>query len=258
LTLSISSPPAHGTFDLNTSTYTPASGYGGSDSFTFTVSDGLCSASGTVSITVGRPNGVPHCVAKLMPSECGVTFAEGGTLYAIAVNREYVCLTLDGSGSTDPDGDPISISWVIDGTNLVSGAVVTNCLDAGCHTITMVADDGRGGRCHQSLDLCVIEPSEAVEQCIAVVENTSVERKNKRPLLVSLKAAKAAFDRDGLNVGNQMLRVFQFKVQAQIARNNPAEAATFIECAENIIKALECAVQTPGKGDDDDGDADDD
>jgi len=244
---------------VNTSTYTPVPGYGGTDSFTFAVNDGLCSASGTVSITV-IPNGVPVCVAKLTPSECGVTFANGGKLFAIAVNKDYVCLTLDGSQSTDPDGDPIFITWVIDGTNLVSGVVVTNCLNAGCHTITMVADDG-ASRCHQPLDICIIEPSEAVEQCMALVESTALERKNKRPLLVSLKAAKIAFDREGWKVGKLMLRVFEFKVYAQIWRQNPAEAATFIECAENISKAIECAVTTPRKhhdhDDDDDHDHDD-
>lgn len=256
LTVSITSPPAHGSFDLNTSIYTPASGYSGPDSFTFTVDDGLCSASGTVSITV-IANNSPVCVAQVTPSECGVTFTSGGKLFAIAVKRDYVCLTLDGSRTTDPDGDPIAISWIIDGTNLVSGAVVTNCLDVGCHTVTMIAEDGRG-RCHQFLDVCVIEPSEAVEQCIVLVESSSLERKQKRPLLVSLKAAKAAFDREGWRVGKLMLRVFELKVYAQIGRSQPAEAASFVECAENIIKAIECVVKhTPRKGDDD-GDDDDD
>jgi hypothetical protein len=91
-----------------------------------------------------------------------------------------------------------------------------------------------------------------------LVESTTLERKNKRPLLVSLKAAKAAFDREGWRVGNLMLRVFEFKVYAQIWRHNPAEAASFIQCAENIIKAIQCVVKhTPRKGDDD-GDDDDD
>ena len=257
LTISITSPPAHGSYDLNTSTYTPNSGYGGPDSFTFTVDDGLCSASGTVGITVLRPNGAPACVAQVTPSDCGVTFPSGGKLYAIAVKRDYVCLALDGSGSTDPDGDPLSISWLIDGTNLVAGTVVTNCLDVGCHTITMVADDGRD-RCFQFMDICVIEPSEAVEQCIALVESSSLERKKKRPLLVSLKAAKAAFDRQGWRAGNLMLRVFEFKVYAQVWHHSPAEAASFIQCAENISKAIQCVVKnTPRKGDDD-GDDDDD
>jgi hypothetical protein len=218
----------------------------------------LCtnSAACSFTVTVVTGNEPPVCVASLTPSKCGVTFTSGGKLYTNAVKKDYVCLTLDGSGSSDPDGDPLSISWVIDGTNLVSGTVVTNCLDLGCHTITMLASDGRA-QCHQFLDLCVIEPSEAVEQIIHLVETTPLERRNKRPLLVSLKAAKAAFDRDGWKVGASMLRVFQHKVRAQIARHNPAEAAMFIDAADNVIDAIKCVIKQKRKGDDD-GDDDDD
>src|SRR5439155_24767311 len=48
--------PAHGTSQLNTNqsvTYTPALGFTGNDSFTYTISDGLLTASATVSMTVG-------------------------------------------------------------------------------------------------------------------------------------------------------------------------------------------------------------
>ena len=48
--------PAHGTAILNANgsvTYTPAPGFTGTDSFTYTVSDGLLTATATVSMTVG-------------------------------------------------------------------------------------------------------------------------------------------------------------------------------------------------------------
>ena len=196
-------------------------------------------------VNIINPNLPPNCVARLAPQDCGVTFNAGGHLYAIAVADE-VCLVLDGSGSTDPDGDPLTINWVIDGTNIVAGTVVTNCLTPGCHTITMVASDGQA-RCSQFLDVCVITASEACEQLITLIENTQLERKNKRPLIVSLKAAKAAFERDGTGVGGQMLQVFQQKCRAQIARQNPAEAALLIQAAEQVIRAVECSVNLPPK-----------
>jgi hypothetical protein len=108
----------------------------------------------------------------------------------------------------------------------------------------MTVSDGRD-RCQQSLDVCVIAPEEAVELCILLVESTNVERRNKRPLLVSLKAAKAAFTRDGLIPAVQMLKAFEHKVHAQIEPQNPAEAAAFVQAVENILDALECAIQTP-------------
>ena len=203
------------------------------------------SASCSFTVTITNPNLPPHCVARLAPEDCGVTFGSGSNLFTIVVSGES-CLVLDGSGSTDPDGDPLTINWVIDGTNILNGAIVGSCLTPGCHAITMVVSDGRD-RCHQFLDVCVITASEACEQLIMLVENSQLERKNKRPLIVSLKAAKAAFKRDGIGVGGQMLQVFQQKVRAQIARQNPAEGAMFNQAAEDVIRAVECAVNLPPK-----------
>ena len=205
------------------------------------------SATCAFSVTITNPNLPPNCVARLAPEECGVTFGSGSNLFAIAVSGE-ACLVLDGSGSTDPDGDLLTTNWVIDGTNVLAGTIVTACLTPGCHDITMIVSDGVD-RCHQFLDVCVITPSEACEQLIMLVENTQVERKNKRPLIVSLKAAKAAFDRDGIHVGGQMLQVFQQKVRAQIARNNPAEAAMFNQAAQDVIDAVECSANLPPRND---------
>ena len=56
-----------------------------------------------------------------------------------------------------------------------------------------------------------------------------------------------AFEREGMGVGAQMLEVFQHKVRAQIQRNNPAEAATFNQAAQNILKAIECSLQAPSR-----------
>ena len=227
------SPPSGSTFPIGTTTVT------------CTATDGTgLSASCSFTVTVRGVSEPPVCVARLLPEACGLTFPSGPRLYAIAPQGDYVCLVLDGSGSSDPDGDSLTINWTIDGTNHVAGATVPVCLGMGCHTITMVVSDG-GAQCQQSLDVCVITPSEAVEQLIAQVEAADVERKNKRPLIVSLKAAKAAFDRDGLGVGAQMLVVFQHKVRAQIARHNPAEAAVWTQSADDILNALECSIQTP-------------
>ena len=227
-------PPSGSTFPMGTTTVTctAANAAGASSSCSFTV-------------RVRSPNEDPSCVAKVLPEACSVTLGTPPKLYAIAPHGDYVCLALDGSGSTDPDGDPLTVTWTIDGTNVVTGSTVPACLDAGCHTITMTVSDGRGGQCQQSIDVCVITASEAVEQLIALVDGTDVERKNKRPLIVSLKASKAAFERDGLGVGAQMLVVFQHKVSAQIARQNPAQAALMTEAADRLLDVIECAIQTP-------------
>ncbi|MEY2514377.1 MAG: hypothetical protein QOJ89_1735, partial [bacterium] len=67
LTFAIAGAPAHGTLSGTAPnlTYTPAAGYAGADSFTFTVSDGaLISAAATVSITVSAVDDPPVTTAS--------------------------------------------------------------------------------------------------------------------------------------------------------------------------------------------------
>jgi hypothetical protein len=240
LTVSITSLPSHGSFNLNTSTYTPTSGYGGPDSFTFTVNDGLCSASGTISITVS-PNLPPVCVARIAPQECSFELPEHPEKFVLSLNGADACVVLDGSASSDPENKPLQFQWIANGTNVIAtSAVTTNCLPLGCHTLTLIVSDG-SGVCRTDLDVCVITPGEAVEGCIALVEQTDVTRRNKRPLIATLKAAAASFDRGSLTSGVNQLGAFQNKVRAQIGKDNPAEAQMFSDTVQKILDAIPCA-----------------
>jgi len=93
----------------------------------------------------------------------------------------------------------------------------------------------------------VITPSEAVEQCVTLVENTNIARKNKRPLIASLKAAGASFDRGSLESALGQLGACQNKIRAQIANDNPAEAQAFIDSVQHIIDAVDCSGRLIGK-----------
>jgi uncharacterized repeat protein (TIGR01451 family) len=218
-------PPSGSTFPLGTTmviaTATDAAGN---------------SATCTFKVTVVPENEPPVCVTKF---PC--TWTEAGTTYAIALDNAAACVVLDGSGTTDPDiGDTLTFTWIVDGTNSISGAVVTNCLPTGCHSVVLVVDDGlASSTCERRV--CVITAGEAVEQTIALVESSTVVRKNKRPLIASLKAAGASFDRGSMNSGLNQLNAFQNKVRAQIMRDNRAEATAFIASAQRIIDAINCA-----------------
>jgi hypothetical protein len=91
LTYAVATPPGHGTLSGTAPalTYTPAGGYSGPDSFTFTVSDGAKSDTGTVSITVetasptapGSPafTGAPTPLAKAARISWTAPASTGGT-----------------------------------------------------------------------------------------------------------------------------------------------------------------------------------
>ncbi len=64
------------------------------------------------------------------------------------LDNEGSPFTLDGSGSSDPDGDPLTYTWDLDndGTFETPGPIVTNTWnDNGVFTVTLRVEDGRGG-----------------------------------------------------------------------------------------------------------------
>jgi len=52
-------------------------------------------------------------------------------------------VTLDGSGSTDPNGDPLTFTW-LGPFGTLTGETITPDLPVGTHTITLTVDDGTG------------------------------------------------------------------------------------------------------------------
>ncbi len=100
LTYAVASPPAHGRLTLDAATggftYTPDPNYSGPDSFTFTVADGWAtSPPATVSLAVTEVNDPPVAAASGPAGKV----APGATV------------TLDGSGSQDPDDGIATVSW---------------------------------------------------------------------------------------------------------------------------------------------------
>ena len=54
-------------------------------------------------------------------------------------------VTLDGSGSYDPDGDTLTARWLEGGQEIATGLVAVVTLGMGTHTITLEVSDGKGG-----------------------------------------------------------------------------------------------------------------
>ena len=92
--------PAHGSAHCTIAgdcTYTPAAGYVGPDSFTYTIADGQAEDTATVSITVTGSNTAPSC-ANVKPSKTKLW----------PPRHKFILITL--SGATDADGDPLTWS----------------------------------------------------------------------------------------------------------------------------------------------------
>ena len=107
-------------YDLNLGDYT----------FTLTVSDGELTSSDDVVVSVINP--IQYAPVADAGANIAVTSSDGGS----------VTVTLDGSGTSDANGDAITYSWTLDGTEVSTDVSFDYDLDIGVYTFTLTASDG--------------------------------------------------------------------------------------------------------------------
>ncbi len=256
LTYMVMSGPSHGSVSIvgSTATYTPSpSTYHGPDSFTYKVSDGQCvSSPATVSITVRSVNDCP--IARIVVNPLCVT-TNGHTMLILAGQEDKGCVILDGRTSSDADGDPLTYSWFADGGVLPISvkALTTNCFSIGEHDITLMVDDGTCfGRTNVHFE--VVTACDLVENLIQDINNSTLPRNKKRPLIDSLKKICKIFEKDKKNefkYAVKKLEAFQKKLKGEL-KNYPVQQTQFNASAQRIIDAITCAVDLQKKKHNDD------
>ena len=101
------------------------------------------------------PQNQPPVAVISSPSD-GSAFGEGATI------------TFDGSGSSDPEGDPLAFSWTDNATGpLGTTAAVHAGLPVGDHTVTLIVDDGQGHNSTAAVAISV-ERAPPPEQLITI------------------------------------------------------------------------------------------
>jgi len=217
-------------------TYTPNPNYHGPDSFTFNVSDGQTNSNtATISITVRSVNDAP--VAQIVVSPLTQLLGITNNVVLAAVCGDGTVI-LDGSQSSDVDGDALTYEWA-EGTNFLGAAVIiTNEFAIGTHEITLTVNDGHlNGVATTTVE--VVSPAQGIGIMIAYIEDSDLGRRNGRPLVASLKAAAASFDDCRTIPGVNQMEAFQNKVRAQIAPLDADLAAKLIEAAQQVIDVVQ-------------------
>ena len=156
----------------------------------------------------------------------------------ISANGVNAAVIVDGSRSSDPEGDPLQYSWWEPGqaTALASGVVAIVVLPVGTHPITLVVSDGMAMRSNTVI-VAVLTTSQAVERLILMVNQSGLAHPG--PLTATLEAALASVNRGNLIAAANQLHAFQNKVSAQVAPSNPVLAQTLITAAQQMIDALQ-------------------
>jgi VCBS repeat-containing protein len=151
------STPGHGLLSLDAqgnATYTPNSGFIGTDTFTYTVLSNGTLETAIVTITIGNaPNQSP--TASLLANSSAL---DGQTLQIAA-----------GAAFSDPDGDALTYSatglpagfTINPATGLISGTLdghASTLVSQGLYNIVISASDGRGASVSQGFVLAVSNP----------------------------------------------------------------------------------------------------
>ncbi len=154
LTITAVGSPAHGSASIsgNRVSYTPAAGYSGADSFTYTIADGnggTAGASVTITVTAPAVNNPPSAV---------------NDSYTVDRNSSANSLNVLANDS-DPDGDVLSITAVsvpAHGTASIVGNRVSYTPTpgyVGADSFTYTIADGRGGTASATVSITVANPA---------------------------------------------------------------------------------------------------
>jgi hypothetical protein len=184
------STPGNGTATLVGTTeisYTPATGFSGTDTFTYTVSDGTASATGTVTVTVsGTSNTAPVAVAD------SATTVEDSSGVNISVL----------GNDTDANGDPLTIASVTPsvngGTVTISGSSVIYIPRSnfnGTDTFTYTLSDGHGGTATGTVTVTVTPVND-----VPVAVNDVIDVSSASTTAIQVRANDSDIDGDTLTV----------------------------------------------------------
>ena len=180
---------------------------------------------------VPPPNQAPDPVIIVSPTIN--LFPQALEQVVIASNNLEALVHLDGSLSSDPDGDALSWAWY-EGTGpdpAAFGPQVSLQLPLGLHEIVMLVDDGSDGA-EASVWVDVISRSEALD---AVLEEFSAfDSPGTQSIRASLKAARASFERFHFKAGRNQLRALVKKLKSQSNKLSPAT----VERLSLLVKSI--------------------
>ena len=146
-------------------------------------------------------------------------------------------VVLDGSRSSDPDGDTLQYLWFKAGEHdvLATGVVAVVTLPLGTNFFTLVVDDGQAIGTN-AVTVTALTAGEAIRGLIQLVDESNIRR--PRPLLAILSAAANSLHRPHPHVTIMQLRAFQHLAQVACKRQDPALASELVEAAQQVIEAL--------------------
>ena len=188
-------------------------------------------------------NGIIFSLAMNRPP---VADASATPTLFLSPNGSNAPVVLDGSRSSDPDGDTLQYLWFLGdfAAPVATGIVATVVLPVGTNSISLVVSDGIAAATNTIL-VQVITLAQAVDNLVAAVTN-NVSR--SQPLIASLSAAIASIDRSNPTAAINQLRAFQEQIRAQLQPLDPDLAQTMLQASQAVIDNLTGGLAGSGPG----------
>jgi hypothetical protein len=101
-------------------------------------------------------------------------------------------VALDGSGSTDEDGDPLTYTWYMDGEQIAMGVKPTVELSIGVHTIELIVNDGTENSLPDEVVITVVKPIVAKLQMVPRTLNDESHGKYVTAIVTLPRGTRAA------------------------------------------------------------------
>jgi hypothetical protein len=153
----------------------------------------------------------------------------------IAGDNHYAAVRLNGSLSSDPDGDELSYQWFRGDELLAQGIFARVTLPVGTHVIRLSVRDGSLSG-DTEVVVRVLTPAQAVRSLILKVENADLPDGRKTAALALLKSAERSFESDRMLLGSHQLSVFQRLLEK--SSKNRAVIRPLVNEAQAIIDAV--------------------
>ena len=174
--------------------------------------------------------------------------ADAGTNQAVIVNET---VQLDGSGSSDPDSDPLSYSWsfyskpagssaTLSSTTIVNPTFVPDV--AGDYVVQLVVNDGTEDSPPDQVTITALSPQQVIENLIALVISMDLNKGLTKSLTTKLYEAIDYLNSGDNTGGIDALNSFINSVEAQAGKKLTNEQADqLIAEAQSIIDAINAA-----------------